>query len=115
MSTAQVRPADRKTPARDLTAGKSNTEIEVSRGNTRISRYLLNQDMPYLIDRVTWLLGPYDLSGELHPGNNVTEFNWSEKGLHLTAFYRGDLSGRANVLAVCTDSETWRRFQGVLS
>ena len=112
MSTAQVRPANKKAPARDLAAGKSNTEIEVSRGNIRI--FALPSVGTRLLDEVSRnrFFGFWDTDGVLHPNRHCTQYNWKDQGLFLNVQYLS--MGIADVLAVIIKDESYERFLRIL-
>jgi len=117
MSNAQVRPATTKAPARDLTAGKSNTEIEVSRGNTEFFRIITLQNLRYMVlfGMLCKVLGWPDYDDFRHSTPGVSQDNWRRRGLFLTYLRTYDLRDRADIVVACTDRETWEKFLRVLS
>lgn len=112
MSESRLRSAT-GAPAWNRTAGKSNTEIEVSRGNIQflglpsIDTRLLNEVFK---DR---FFGVWDTDGILHPNKSCTQYNWRRQGLFLNVQYIR--KGVADILAVITKDESYERFLRIIS
>jgi len=93
-----------------------NTECLLdARGNDSFYFVSLGERQAYRIigaivnDR---FFGLWDVCGVLHPaGPDSTQWNWNERGLWLTVFYREPAhSGIARVYAVVKGLDTLRRF-----
>jgi hypothetical protein len=92
-----------------------NTD-SLSRGNIVFSKLLVNRLAYKYIDAITndRYFGLYDTKGILHPTCNSTQFNWSQRGLSITCYYREPKTrGFADILVKCTSQESVQRIQGM--
>jgi len=117
MGNSQVYPVYNNTPGPQTGSGKRNTDSS-SRGNIVFSKLLVNRLAFKIIDVIVSdrYFGLWDTNGILHPTPGSTQFNWSQRGLFMTCFYREPRTrGFADILVKCTSQESFERIEGVLA
>lgn len=99
--------------------GKRNTESLLTRGNNiahafRRSRFKHRGVCTYTLFRRLdrFRIG---IPRVTFKSKNTLLYDYTEVGLQLTVFYRGDYSGLSGLLVTCTNSRTWEMVEEVFS